>query len=258
MNRLFLLLTAIIMAGYANAQISLGHRAGLSIASQQSDNEAFLQGRGIGGSPIDDPHALMGVSSAFVMEAMIKPYIGVQVELGITQKGRQISEKTFDDGRDYYRLRLNYGEGQLLLKGTVGKGTVKGNLLGGISFGRGLSAVERGKFSVDSLSGEVIDRRDSASIKELEDRFIDFDAVTKGFLAPTELCWVAGAGVSFELGRSRLFLEGRFTQGLTAIYNGELNEPDVFNRSILVQLGYLVRLNDLKVTKPVAPDAPAY
>ncbi|HRT53776.1 MAG TPA: outer membrane beta-barrel protein, partial [Flavobacteriales bacterium] len=249
MKRLIPLFVASLVMTTVQGQVSMGHRAGLSIASQRSEKEDFLKGRGIGGRPMDDPHALMGVSSALVVEAMIKPYIGVQLELGITQKGRQISEKNFDQGRNYYRLRLNYGEGLLLLKGTLGKGSVKGNLLGGISFGRGLSAVERGKFSVDSLSGEVVDRRDSASIKELEDRFIDFDDVTKGFLAPTELCWVVGAGVSFDIGRSRIFLEGRFNQGLSAVYNGKLNEPDVFNRAILVQAGYLVRLNNRKEKK---------
>lgn len=245
------------------AQVSIGNRMGLSISHHETSDNKFIDPVGDGTSP------LTGASVALIVESKIKPFIAAQVELGLTQKGRQISEPNL---KDYYRMRLNYGEGQFLAKGIVGKGPTKLNILAGISFGRGLVAAELGEFTetdtitVRGLVSGTVDGdtmtffQDTTFLRTrtYTDRYLPFEKDRKGALALTEWSFVGGLGVSFDLGQSRLFVEGRYVHGLTTIHNGKLDEPDVFNRSILIQFGYLVQLNDPKKNAPAKPEAPQY
>ena len=264
-KRLLPFCLAILIAASTHAQVSIGNRLGMALSHQESDDALILDHEGAGPTP------LLGLSSALVIEAKIKPFIAAQVELGWTQKGRQNSESGLSD---FYRMRLNYGEGQLLAKGIIGKGPVKLNILAGISLGRGLVATELGEYSeFDNIkvvnADTLIINQDTATYtidttatfpheRKYVDRFLPFNKTRDGGLAITETSLVGGLGVSFDLGRSRVFIEGRYVKGMTAIYNGKLNEPDVFNSSILFQFGYLVQLNDPKKDASAKPEAPQY
>lgn len=266
MNRFFPLSLAVLLTASAEAQVSIGNRVGLSLSHQETTDSEFIERNGKGQT------TLVGLSSAIVIESKIKPFLAVQVELGVTQKGRQNADKSIP--ADYYRMRLNYGEGQFLAKGIVGKGPAKLNILAGISFGRGLVAAELGEFQNNDtvkLSGQgtyvynsghdtLTFSHDTTLVVHGSylDRYLPFEADRKGGMALTEWSFVGGLGVSFDLGRSRLFIEGRYVQGLTPIYNGKLNEPDVFNRSLLINFGYLVQLNDPKKNTSAKPEAPQY
>lgn len=263
MKRLLPLLIVTTFAASTDAQVSIGNRAGLSISHQESDKEDKIDPAGTGQTP------LSGLSVGLILESKIKPFLAAQFELGLTQKGRQLSEPKLTE---YYRMRLNYAEGQFLAKGIIGKGPTKLNLLAGISFGRGLVGTELGEFSEnDSLhlsgngtavwGGDTIAFSQDTTVTRTTsylDRNIPFNSDRNGGLAITEWSFVGGVGVSFDVGKARLFLEGRYVHGLNTIYNGRLNEPDVFNRSIIINFGYLVQLNDPKNDKPAKPEAPQY
>lgn len=262
MKRLLPFLLSATIAASTDAQVSIGNRLGASISHQETKDEKILEHEGAGQTP------LLGLSSAIVIESKIKPFLAAQVELGWTQKGRQNSESGLSD---FYRMRLNYGEGQFLAKGIIGKGPVKFNILAGFSFGRGLVAAELGEYSEndhvtlvnadtlivnqDTLT-HVTDTTFTRERKYL-DKFLPFSKTREGGLAITETSLIGGLGVSFDLGRSRVFVEGRYVKGMTAIYNGKLDEPNIFNSSILINFGYLVQLNDPKDAS-VKPAAPQY
>lgn len=244
MARLSTLLTSMALVGSSLAQVSIGNRAGLSISSLNStdaDVQKMLE---------TNKTTLLGVSTAMVVEVKVKPFIAVQGEFGLTQKGHQIREKKQDG---YSRLRTNYGEVNLLAKGIIGKGPAKLNILAGASFGRGLVGVQRS-------ANNALDTINNINFLDESSALVDFGPGADE-LNRIEWCLVGGLGASFDLGTSRLFVEGRYVSGLTSIYNegkGAVQVPEVFNRSILIQVGYLVELGSAKPKAAPVPQAPQY
>lgn len=222
---------SLALASACLAQVSIGNRAGLGFSRQISDDDALQ-------TLLDkDQNTLIGFAAALPVEVMIHPNIGFQVEFALTQKGHQQNEPK---QVGYYRQRLNYGEAALLAKGAIGKGPTKLNLLAGASFGRGLVGVQR-----TAATGIGTD---SVSFLDQDSKLVDFGPGTDE-LARVEWSFIGGLGVSFDIGRSRIFLEGRYVYGLTSIYNpvkSGTELPGVFNRTTLFQVGYFVRLNDRK------------
>lgn len=247
MKRILPLLVAATLAASSDAQVSIGNRVGPSFSrlfSTDAEANKVLE---------KNNNTLLGVSMGLVLEVKIKPFIAVQTEFGLTQKGHQIMEPKQDG---YNRLRLNYGEGQLLAKGIVGKGPAKLNILAGASFGRGLVGVSR-------TANNTFDA-DSVQFLDLSSSLVDFDENVDTELNRVEISFVGGLGASFDLGNSRLTIEGRHVRGLTSIYNDGSRKlegtpwPETFNRSLLIQFGYLVQLNDPKSKAPAKPEAPQY
>ncbi len=255
MKRLLPLLFATTIAASTDAQVSIGNRLGWSISHLESDDsktQELLE---------KDKTTLLGMSMGLIVESKIKPYIAAQMEFGLTQKGHQIKEAKQDG---YSRLRLNYGEAQFLAKGIIGKGPTKLNVLAGVSFGRGLVGIERTTNKAVEDSTMVINQGDTTYsytfFLDEESDLRDFDDGVEN-LNRVEWSFVGGLGASFELGRSRVFVEGRYVHGLTSINNPAkdgITPPDVFTRSILIQFGYLVQLGEPKQDTPTKPEAPQY
>lgn len=242
MKRLLPLFVAATLAASTDAQVSIGNRLGVSISHQESDDaemQKILE---------KDNNALLGMSTALCLEVKIKPFIAAQMEFGITQKGHQIKE---EKQPGYNRIRLLYADAALLAKGIIGKGPAKLNILAGASFGRGMVGIQR-QYVQDTL---VDVPNSTASI-------IDFDK-DNDVVNPVEWSLIGGLGASFDLGTSRLFVDGRYISGLTSYASDKKQSdgttlPGIFNRSILIQVGYLVQLNDPKGKTPAKPDAPQY
>jgi len=254
-NRLLPLLFAVTVAASTDAQVSIGNRLGWSISHLESDDAATQE------QLETNKTTLLGMSMGLLVESRIKPFIAAQLEFGLTQKGHQINEAKQDG---YSRLRLNYGEGQFLAKGIIGKGPTKLNVLAGVSFGRGLIGIERTTNKAVEDSTMNINQGDTTYtytyFLDEESDLRDFDDGVEN-LNRVEWSFVGGLGASFDLGRSRVFVEGRYVHGLTSINNpgkDGVTPPDIFNRSILIQFGYLVQLNDPKKSTSAKPEAPQY
>ncbi len=255
MKRVLPLFIAAALAASTDAQVSIGNRIGWSISHQVSDDaetQKLLE---------TNNNALLGMSMGLILETRIKPFIAAQLEFGLTQKGHQTREAKQDG---YSRLRLNYGEAQFLAKGIIGKGPAKLNVLAGISFGRGLVGILRTTNKAVEDSTMNINQGDTTYaytyFLDESSSLRDFDEGVEN-LNRVEWSLVGGLGASFDLGRSRVFLEGRYVYGLTSIYNpgkDGVTLPDIFNRSILINFGYLVQLNDPKSKTPPKPEAPQY
>ncbi len=242
MKRILPLFIAASLSASTDAQVSIGNRLGVSISHQESDDtetQKLLE---------QDQNVLLGMSTALCLEVKIKPFIAVQTEFGITQKGHQVKE---EKQPGYNRTRLLYADAALLAKGIIGNGPAKLNILAGTSFGRGMVGIQR-SYIQDTLE----------NIPNSYAEIIDFDK-DNDLVNPVEWSLIGGLGASFDLGNSRLFVEGRYVNGLTS-YNSDKKQPDgstlpgVFNRSILIQFGYLVQLNDPKSKAPAKPEAPQY
>ncbi len=233
-----------LLIGFASltasfAQVSIGNRAGIDFSHFVSDNDTVQ-------TQLDkDQNTLIGFAMALPVEVMFLPNVGVQLEFGLTQKGHQQKEPK---QLGYHRTRTNYAEASLLAKGVFGNGPTKLNVLAGASFGRGMVGVQRTAYS------------DTVVLLAEASKLIDFGPGADE-LARVEWSFIAGLGVSFDIGRSRLYLEGRYVHGLTSIYNPVKSGPElpgVFNRSTLFQVGYFIRLNDRKAKAAVAPTVPQY
>jgi hypothetical protein len=241
-KRLLPLFIAATFAASTDAQVSIGNRLGLSISHQESSDALAKD------SLEKDQNTLLGMSTALCLEVKVKPFIAVQAEFGLTQKGHQIKE---EKQPGYQRTRLLYADAAILAKGIIGKGPTKLNVLAGASFGRGMVGIHR-TYQQDTL----VDVQNSAA------SIIDFDK-DNDKVNPAEWSLIGGLGASFDLGRSRVFVEGRYVSGLTS-YTSDKKQADgstlaeITNRSILIQFGYLVQLNDPKNDKPVKPETPQY
>lgn len=244
MNRSSSFLLATLIAASTTAQVSIGNRAGIGSShtvSDDADVQKLLE---------TDNNPLLGLGVAMVVEVKIKPFIALQSEFGLTQKGHQIKEPKQDG---YSRLRTNYGEAQLLAKGIIGKGPAKLNILAGASFGRGMVGVQRN-------ANNALDTTTSISFLDQNSKLVDFGPGADE-LNRVEWSLIGGLGASFDLGTSRVFIEGRYVNGLTSIYNDSKSgttAPGVFNRTLLLQFGYLVQLNDPKKDTSAKPEAPQY
>lgn len=255
MTRTLPALIILLLALPATAQVSIGNRLGWSISHLESDDADTQE------ALEKDKTTLLGMSMGLIVESKIKPFLAAQLEFGLTQKGHQQNEAKQDG---YKRLRLNYGEAQFLAKGIIGNGPTKLNVLAGVSFGRGLIGIERTTTRAIEDSTMNINQGDTTYtytyFLDEASGLRDFDDGVEN-LNRVEWSLVGGLGASFDLGRSRVFVEGRYVHGLTSINNPAekgITPPDVFNRSILIQFGYLVQLNDPKSKTPPKPEAPQY
>jgi hypothetical protein len=57
-----------------------------------------------------------------------------------------------------------------------------------------------------------------------------------------EVGGVGGAGLSFEVGNAKLFVEGRYERGFTRVYDTPVVQVPVYNQSFSVLAGFSIPL----------------
>ncbi|MBK9336246.1 MAG: PorT family protein [Lewinellaceae bacterium] len=206
------------------AQLSIGPRADINLATWSLDDEAQSE---IGNG---DPQTRLSLLFGAVAEIRINDNFAIQPEVNFIQKGVRFEESERDpilgDISVELDVLLNQIEIPIMLKG-------------GVSFGAGRFDVLAGPSFSYSLNGRLKNTTTYAGETESESEDIDFE---EDEIARTELGLQFGAAFSFNLGSTaKLFVDGRYLMGLTNLNTTE-EAFEVKNRGIALSAGVLFPL----------------
>lgn len=211
-----------LLALAAFAQISIGPRAGINLASWS-----------LGGEIAEDlPSAKSRLSYLFgaVAEIRINDNFAVQPELLFVQKGARFEESETDPvlGTASYEFTAvtNNFEIPVLLKG-------------GTSFGSGRFDVLVGPSFAYSMNGKLKTKATFMGQTEEEEEDIDFD---DDEFSRTDLNLQFGAAFTFNVGGASVFVDGRYLLGLTNLNTSDDDDSTVKNKGIALSVGALFPL----------------
>lgn len=220
-----------------SAQILLGGRAGINVASFQWD-KATIDDDGTTTSAVVLPHV------SFVTLFQVSDFFGVQTELTFLQKGaktnfhcepctvtdannQQVQLKEGDVDRKYVS---SYIELPILAKIKIGSDAVAFNAFTGPSFAYALSG--RGAYS--QTTTDAADKETSTSDEEKLKFGKDYSRFDAGI--------IVGLGVQIGAGPGFFTTDFRYNIGLTSVVaNAKLNET-IKNRAFQIGLGYIIPL----------------
>ncbi len=186
MNKLNVVLLALFIALPASAQVKLGVIGGLNIAN--------LNGKDVDGEKIDfSNRTAFGVGG--VLDIGLSKNIALRLEPMYLQKGAEFDVTDDPDfGTATFTSKAKYLEVPALLKIALVTSSTQPYLIAGPTIGFNLSSnLELGAAGIRAE--------------------IDAKEITKS----TDLGLAFGAGVSFPAGSSSIFVEGRYTLGLSDI-----------------------------------------
>jgi hypothetical protein len=212
--KFFALVLLLSFALGAYAQVSIGPKAGVNIATWEGD-DLMVEDNELTSIPL--------LQFGLVTEFMLSDRVAIQPEFLYFQKGFGV-ETTVSETSFTTKTILNYIEVPVLVKVNLITSPVEVFVTAGPSFGYGLD----GKMVFD---GEG----------EKEEIDIDFE---EDELSRLDLSASVGAGVQFPLGSGKLFVDGRYLLGLNTIDGSEPAEDrlDMKNRGIGIAAGFLFPL----------------
>ncbi len=218
-----LLICFATLATNASAQLSIGPRAGINLASWSLNDLAQ--------EDLGESKSRLSLLFGAVAEIRINDNFAIQPEINFIQKGARFEETERDpiQGDVSYELDilLNQIEIPVMLKG-------------GVSFGGGRFDVLAGPSFSYSLNGRIKSTFTAGGNSESETEDINFE---EDEFARTELGLQFGVAASFNLGSSaKLFLDGRYLMGLTNLNTSEDDDIEAKNRGIALSAGVLFPL----------------
>ena len=244
----------LVLGSYQNAfaQISVGIRGGVLLTNLDIDP---LQE----GEP--KPENITGYQVAIPVEIGIVDIFAIQAEImygshGARQEGSStVTQSGFTTVTDYkLRSRINTLEIPVLAKLRFGDDALKFHVLAGPSFGFGINGKFKQEGSVLATAPDGTILLDQNLNEEYNAKFVKENyngsevadeeiAVTK-----TNLNLHMGAGISFDLGGTALFLDARYMLGLSDLSPEEdgtpkENETTAKSRRIGVSVGVMFPLN---------------
>jgi hypothetical protein len=208
---------------HANAQVSIGGRFGVTannvVAPALNNTLSFNQ--------------TYNYSAGVVAEIPLGNWLALQPELNYTTKGfgMDLSKdfKIFDINLPLgvkANTKLQYLEVPLLLKAKFGNESVHGYVTAGPTLGY-------------ALAGRLVGTTSLLIDVKVYDAPINLN--TNGFNR-FEVGGLLGGGVAFETGTGQLFLDARYTRGLTQSYEIPVIGTKVMNQGYGLSIGYLHRL----------------
>lgn len=196
--------------GFLNAQIGLGIRGGVNIATTEMEEKID------GNWETDMQDYKLGINASLLAEIGFSDRFAFQPEVNFIQKG---SKKDVQNGATHVvTTNMNYVEVPLLLKGSFGKGNLKFNALLGPTFGYAFN----GKVNFNDT-----------------DTDIDFE---KDKIKQADIGAMLGLGLGLDAGPGTLFLDGRLGWGISNLNDAE-NSDNIqwHNRGLNVGIGYIFR-----------------
>jgi Outer membrane protein beta-barrel domain len=208
---------------HVNAQVSIGGRFGVTannvVAPALNNTLSFNQ--------------TYNYSAGVVAEIPLGNWLALQPELNYTTKGfgMDLSKdfKIFDINLPLgvkANTKLHYLEVPLLLKAKFGNESVHGYVTAGPTLGY-------------ALAGRLVGTTSLLIDVKVYDSSINLN--TNGFNR-FEVGGLIGGGVAFETGTGQLFLDARYTRGLTQSYEIPVIGTKVMNQGYGLSIGYLHRL----------------
>jgi Outer membrane protein beta-barrel domain len=224
------MISALLLANSLSAQFSIGHRVGFALADLTANGpEAYKE------SFNKNRSSVMGLVTAIQSEIAIGEHFALQPEIEFVQRG---SRTTFGAGTT--TSRLMYIGFDLLAKGIIGSGNTRLNVFAGPAFHRGVLATNYSSGYPTQFYGNGYYVNEFGP-GQTDLRMLDISAI---------------GGLAFDqrVGKCRLFMDLRYAYGLSGIYNEDLTITDnngqtigtsnIFNRTFMVQFGYLVPLSN--------------
>jgi opacity protein-like surface antigen len=198
---------AVLVSMPAWAEVRVGVLGGANVAKLWSDQE--------------DPELTLSSKTfpagGIVVDVGFNDTLSLQLEPMYLQKGGNLEIRDFLFGGDVAAsIRMSYVELPVLLKLSKRTGTVRPYLILGPSVGYRTGVKTR-----DEITGEEQTPDDADEIFKKWDFGVG-----------------AGGGLSFNVGRSTVFAEGRYTWGLTTLNREEAEEVKLKNRGVQVLVGF--------------------
>ncbi len=220
-NKSLILLSFLFLAGIAQAQISIGVRAGANLANVSLSDTSDLD--------IGDPKTSIGAILGAVLELGITEKLAIQVEPSFIQKGWRIKEELDLLGQSFKidgKYTFNYIDVPILAKLRFNGANTGLYAFAGPTFGY----MSSGKYKVTT---EV------AGQKETEEEKLNFDE--EEGINRFDVGAALGAGFQLNLGGGRLFFDARYNLGLSNIADEDEIEEDfsIRNKGIGLSVGYL-------------------
>ncbi|RZK76348.1 MAG: PorT family protein [Pedobacter sp.] len=183
-----------------------------------------------------------GFSLSIPIKYTINNWLAVQTEAQFIQKNYRVNRNDFLQGiynttmNQYLQLPImgHFSFGGQQLKGFLNLGGYAGywatSLNNGVTAGLSSKMVDDFKYYLDVK--ENIAYNESHTFDERKDRRL-------------ELGWLTGLGISYQLARYTLFIEGRYSQSfLDQQKNYMLNQIPRYNQTYMAQIGCLFLLRN--------------
>jgi len=227
--KLSLLMLALMISWSVSAQVSLGVRAGVN--NSNVIIPSIISSVGL------SPSFLKGYSLAAVAEISINDNFAFQPELAYTQKG---FEARIGQDVELFGINvplglkatttINYLELPLLAKAKFGNQSVQGYITAGPTLGYATN----GNFKTKATF--LIDI-------PLTNTDIDFEALN---IDRFELAGTVGAGIQFNTNSGNLFLDARYTHGISKIDNISFVDLKLRNQGVGINAGWMIPLSGRK------------
>ncbi len=207
------ILTLSLSPASAGDKLNIGVKAGVSLANVYGDDvDAAMNVLGTAG--ISKQFRTGFAGGLFVCYEVLS-FLAIQPEVLYTMKGVKLDATFPIVGKAEATVKLDYIEIPVLVKLMLPIGGFKPNIFAGPSFAFNILA---------ELSGEALGQSSSVDLKDV-DPSLGPETFDFGF--------VVGAGVDLEVGPVLLTLDGRYTLGLTEIWE----DVDIKNGVAAVMVG---------------------
>jgi hypothetical protein len=228
MKRLRHLLTAlsVVCVGLStHAQVSIGARGGVSLA-KTTGNGGFIE------NFTGNLDYIVSGNGAIFLKVPIAGGLSFRPELGYKQSGAGISSNNLLDliGVNIplggsIKQRLTYIQAPMLFQYDFGyeDSPVQPYIIAGPTF----------NYLAD---GKIVSRADLILFQTQPTR----TKIGLGTFNRFEVGAAGGAGLSFTVGNSKIFVEGRYERGLTRLYDTPLVRVPVHNQSFSVLAGFSI------------------
>jgi hypothetical protein len=220
-NKALILLSFLLLTGIAQAQISIGVRAGANLANVSLSDTTDLE--------IGEPKTRIGSILGAVLEMGITEKLAIQAEPSFIQKGWRVKESTELLGQSFKidgNYTFNYIDVPILAKLRFNGENTGLYAFAGPTFGYMIS----GKYKLTT---------EFAGQKETEEEKLDFDE--EEGINRFDVGATLGAGFQLNLGGGRLFFDARYNLGLSNIADEDEVEDEftIRNKGIGLSVGYL-------------------
>ncbi len=224
MKKYLVTLTTIVLSYYAaNAQYSVGLKAGFNIADAKIS--------GITESLIPDAKSYTGYTTGILFNYAITDQLSVQPELNLVQRGFKVKE---DFGFDLWNIpiplgidvvtKVKYVELPLQLKYKFSDGSVQPYIIGGPSIA----------YATDGKIKEVVN-----FLVDINVGSQDINLNNSNFNR-WEVGGRLGAGIAFKTILGEINLEAGYYHGFTDFFKDPIVDIHAFNKGITLQAGWMI------------------
>lgn len=224
---LFTAITAVCVGLSAHSQVSIGARGGVSLAKTTGNGGLIENFTG-------NLDYIVSGNGALFLKVPIVGGLSFRPELGYKQSGAGISSNNLLDliGVNIplggsIRQRLTYIQAPMLFQYDFGDedSPVQPYIIAGPTF----------NYLAD---GKIVSRADLIVFQTQPTR----TKIGLGTFNRFEVGAAGGAGLSFNVGSSKVFIEGRYERGLTRLYDTPVVRVPVHNQSFSLLAGFSIPL----------------